>query len=117
MKKAMRDNDYTVQKERLLYQGNVLITTEGFISDCLTSDDIVLLIEGSNTNNSRNIYCYDLNGMLKWQIAPSEQLHFSNYYTSIYFSEHSFLQAYNINGIEVTINKIDGSIIKKELIK
>jgi hypothetical protein len=113
----MRDNNYTVQKERLLYQGNVLITTEGVISDYLASDDIVLLIEGSKSNNSRNIYCYDLNGILKWQIAPLEQLHFNDYYTSIYLSENSSLQAYNISGIEVTIDKIDGSIIKKELIK
>lgn len=113
----MNDNNYIIQKDRLIYQGNVLITTDGPISDYLTLDDIVILTEGSKSNNGRNIYCYDRNGTLKWQIAPSEQLHFNNYYTSIYFSEHLFLQAYNISGIEVTINKIDGSIMKKELIK
>ena len=35
----------------------------------------------------------------------------------IYLSDQNLLQAYNINGIEVTINKQDGSILKNELIK
>lgn len=113
----MKKSNYTIQKNRVLCNDNILIVVDDVIKDYIIMDDIVILVDASKSKSSRNIYCYDFTGKLKWQIAVADRLHCDNYYTSIYLSEQNFLQAYNINGIEVTINKQDGSILKKELIK
>lgn len=114
----MKDNNYTLQDNRMLYNSNILFTAKGLIENyIIVSEGIVVLIDSGRSKDSRNVYCYDFNGALKWQIPPADELHFNNYYTSIYCSENKLLQAYNINGIEVTLNEEDGSIVKKELIK
>ena len=113
----MKESNYTVQKNRVIYNDNTLIVVDDVIKEYIIIDGIVLLLDPSKSKSSRNIYCYDFAGRLKWQIALLDQLHHENYYTSIYLSEQNVLQAYNINGIEITINKQDGSILKKELIK
>ena len=113
----MQKNEFTVQKNILLQDSKILIVAEEVIKDYILGDEIIILVDASKTKNSRNVYCYDFNGKLIWQIAASDQLHFDNYYTSIYLSEQNLLLLYNINGIEATINKWDGSILKKELIK
>ena len=65
----------------------------------------------------RNIYCYNFNGQLKWQVENPDKIYPTNYYTSIYFSDDNKLQAYSKNGVEYTLNEEDGIILKKELIK
>jgi hypothetical protein len=102
----------------MLYKGKALFMTKGFIEKFLIlSKGIVVLTVPIDSKDSQNVFCYNISGGLKWRISPSDQLHVNNYYTSIYFSEKNLLQAYNINGIEVTLNEEDGSILKKELIK
>lgn len=50
-------------------------------------------------------------------IPPADELHFTNYYASIYLSNNNELKAYSKNGFEYTLNERNGCILKKELIK
>jgi hypothetical protein len=59
-----------------------------------------------------------MNGRKKWQIAEPDALHAINYFTSIYISEDkNQLMGYNLNGVDVTINILNGSVLNKELIR
>lgn len=88
------------------------------IQDYVIKNDCIVILEDSiKSKSEQNIYCYSVEGKFRWQIPQPDKLHFDNYYTSIYLSEQGSLQAYNKNGIEVTIDERDGSILHKELIK
>jgi hypothetical protein len=111
-------NRYSIEKNKFVRDGEILITIKDDIKDyVIVNDCIIILADSSKSKNDQNIYCYDVGGELIWQIPPVDKLHFDNYYTSVYLSEQGSLQAYNKNGIEITINKQDGNILQKELIK
>lgn len=114
----MEENSYIVQGDKLLYVNKVLFKAKGLIEKYLVMPNgIVILTDNSNSKEMQNVYYYDFNGELKWQIPSADELHFNNCYTSIYLSRDNELQAYSKNGVEYTLNEKDGSIIKKELIK
>ncbi|MES2649396.1 MAG: hypothetical protein V4717_21130 [Bacteroidota bacterium] len=114
----MNENTFTVNENKLLLNGQVFVILDENIQDFITTDDsIVILVNADISQNDRNVYCYNFDGKLRWRILPLDKLHFQNYYTSVYLSDEDLLQAYNINGVEVTLDKRDGNFIKKELIK
>lgn len=111
-------NNYNILNNKLYYNDKSLITLNYNIQEYLTIDDLIIILEdSSNSKNEQNIYCYSKNGDFRWRIPPLDKLHFDNYYTSIYITEKGALQAYNKNGVEVTIDKQNGNILQKELIK
>jgi hypothetical protein len=113
----MKDSVIHYSNKELFIDGCLFLTAKAKIECCLLDDDLViLLLDGEGFGNDRNIFCYNLNKILKWQIEDPVRLHERNYYTSIYFNG-DILQAYNKNGLEVTINKRSGEILDKELIK
>lgn len=108
----------TVLGNKVLCDGMLLFTANAEIIDFLVLEDLVILLLDSNKLRSdRNIFCYGLDTRIKWQIPPTDKLHVENYYTSLYLSDDRRLKAYNVNGIEVTLDKSNGVIINKELIK
>ena len=114
----MKENSFVIEGNKMLFDGKVFLVFDDIIQDFIISDDsIIVLVDAAKSHNNQNIYCYDFNGKLRWRIPPPDKLHFQNYYTSMYLSEDDFLQAYNINGVEVTVDKQNGNILKKELIK
>ena len=113
-----------MNREKFFIEGNIffednnlLIKTPAKIKNFLViSNLIILLINSDDFKDDRNILCYTLEGKLKWQIEEITKLHFRNYYTSIYLNNNDF-KAYNLNGIEATIDLNTGMILSKELIK
>jgi hypothetical protein len=81
----MEESKYETQGNRMLYENKKLFTAKGLIENyVIISEGIVVLIDSSKSKDSQNVYCYNFNGELKWQIPPADKLHFDNYYTSIY---------------------------------
>jgi hypothetical protein len=112
----MKASELEIKGNRLLLNKDPIIKTDSDIKMYLIIENGIIILTKEEPND-RNVYCYDLHGNLKWQIPEPDKLHYTNSYTSLYFSSTSELQAYNQNGVEVTLNKEDGSVIKKELIK
>ena len=114
----MNNNSFIIQGNKLFHNEKALIVCNAIIQDFIVIDDsIVILVDPNGSQDDQNIYCYQISGKLKWQIPPADKLHHENYYTSVYVSEDASLQAYSINGVEITIDKLNGNILKKELIK
>lgn len=110
--------DLKIQDEKLLQGRHVLITAQGRILDYLILGNvIVILTTADNCDTDQNVFGYDLKGNLKWQIPEPDRLHERNFYTAIYLSSNNDLLAFSQNGVEVTIDYQNGSIIKKELVK
>lgn len=106
-----------VQNEIFL-NNETFIIAEAKVEDCLFFDGaVVVLLNARELKSDQNIVCYSLEREFKWRIPEPSKLHFDNYYTSIYSDDSISLMAYNKNGLEVTIDRLDGSILKSELIK
>lgn len=116
----MIENKINIKGNTLFYNGNQVIEAESDIEKFLVlSDDmelIIILVNATKLRTDRNIFCYDLKSILKWQIPEPDKLHNENYYTSIYLFDGN-LYANNINGIEVSVDKQTGRILSKQLIK
>ena len=111
-------SQYKVNGDKLLFANQTLLKAKGSIENFFILDDvIVILVDGSSLDSDRNIFGFDISGNVKWQIPEPDHLHERNYYTFMYVSESNELQAYSQSGVEVTINKENGNILKKELIK
>lgn len=114
----MKKNDCKIKANLLVCNGRIFITANENIQDyIITNDCVIILVVPNESGDNQNVYCYELNGNLRWKIDPTYLIHDSNYYSSIYLSKIDLLQAYNINGIEVTIDISNGHIINNELIK
>ena len=109
---------YNIKGNCLCHNNSVLLELKENILDFINdADRIYLITDSTASKNSQNVYCSNLNGNLKWIIEAVDPIHHDNYYTSIYLSDAGRLQAFNKNGIEVTIDKHTGRITEKELIK
>lgn len=114
----MEEKNYKIQDDKLLQNEEILLTAPASIKEFLfKGQNIIVLVTSTQIIGDRNIYCYGFNGNLKWQIENPDNIHSTNYYTSIYLSKNNELQAYNKNGVEYTLNEGNGNILKKELIK
>ena len=114
----MTENNFRFEKRNIYYNDKILVQVDNDIQDYLLTDNLlIILTDGEQASNDQNVYCYDLTGDFLWQIEDPDHLHSRNYFTSIYLSNKDELQAYNINGVEYTIKKQTGSILRKELIK
>jgi hypothetical protein len=114
----MQENYYITQDDKLLYNQDVIFAAPASITEFLIiGENIIVLVTGNQITGDRNIYCYEINGNLKWQVENPDNIHSTNYYTSIYLSNDNELQAYSKNGIEYTLNADNGTFLKKELIK
>jgi hypothetical protein len=76
----------------------------------------VVLVEADSRTGDRNVFCFDYNGKMKWQICDPPNLHSSNYFTSIYLRGGE-LFAYSKNGVEIRLDKENGTELEKHLIK
>ena len=114
IKKFHNDNKFFFFNDSLLIEAPALI--KKFL---ILNNFVILLIDPNELKDDKNIFCYSLNGQFEWQIreVPKLPSHTRNYYTSIYVNENNDFQAYNLNGVEITINLSNGEIIKKELIR
>ncbi|WP_157208257.1 hypothetical protein [Mariniflexile maritimum] len=114
----MNNSKFHKYNNNFFINNKLLIEVPALIKNFLIINDlIILLIDSDELKDDKNIICYNLKGKLIWQIGEVSKLHDRNYFTSIYINKNNELQAYNLNGVEVTINIKNGSIIKKELIK
>lgn len=114
----MEKNIFSCNNNQLFLNDKLLLETLAEINECVVlSNSIILLLKGADIDDDRNIFCFEFNGHLNWQIAAPNKIHYRNYYTSIYLSDSGELQAFNKNGFEITIDIKDGKILKKELIK
>jgi hypothetical protein len=114
----MDKNIFHNYNNKILFKDTLLIEAPALINDFLIINNlIVLLLDSGDFIDDKNIFCYSFEGKFKWQIAEMPKLHVRNYFTSIYVNENNDLQAYNKNGVEVTINMNDGTFLKKELIR
>ncbi|HRP37699.1 MAG TPA: hypothetical protein PLS50_07880, partial [Candidatus Dojkabacteria bacterium] len=101
---------FNVTKNMLLCDNKQFLIAEAEIKNFLIiSEDklIILLLDFDHLQSDRNIFCYGFDQKLKWKIPQPDKLHSDNYYTSVYLSD-GVLYAYNINGVEVAINKYNG---------
>ena len=115
----MIEKNFNIIENKLLYNGKQVVTTKSVIEFFLVVSEyelIIVLVNAAKLKSDRNIFCYGFDEELKWQIPEPDKLHNDNYYTSIYLSDGN-LSAYNINGVEVTIDKHNGRILNKQLIK
>ena len=116
----MTNTKYHTDNKLLFSNDSLLIESPALIKNFLIIKNLViLLIDSNELKDDKNIFCYNLNGKFIWQIkeVPILPLHTRNYFTTIYFNEKDGFQAYNLNGVETTINLNNGEIVKKELIK
>jgi hypothetical protein len=114
----MQEKKYIIKDDKLLQNQEVLFTAPALINEFLIKGrNIIVLVSRTQITGDRNVYCYEFNGNLKWQIENPDNIHSTNYYTSIYLSSNNELQAYSKNGVEYTLNEYNGTILKKELIK
>jgi hypothetical protein len=114
----MEGKNYRIKDDKLLENEEVLFTAPASINEVLIKGrNIIVLVTSTQITGDRNVYCYEFNGNLKWQIENPDNIHSTNYYTSIYLSSNNELQAYSKNGVEYTLNECKGTILKKELIK
>jgi len=114
----MEAKNYIIKDDRLLQNEEVLFTAPASIQEVLIIGKyIIVLVTSTQMTGDRNVYCYEFNGNLKWQIENPDKIHSTNYYTSIYLSINNELQAYSKNGVEYTLSVDNGTILKKELIK
>ena len=113
------EKTFSVYKNMLLCDNKQFLVAEADIKNFLIIGEdelIILLVDFDHLQSDRNIFCYGFDRNMKWKIPQPDKLHSANYYTSIYLSDDA-LHAYNINGVEVIINKINGEILDKQLIK
>lgn len=114
----MNNYNFHIHQSQFFIDDVLLIDAPSIIENFLVVDNkIVLLLSNRYLQSDRNIYCFDFEGNQCWIISEVTKLHDKNYFTNIYTNEYGVLMAYNLNGIEVTINLDNGSIIKAELIK
>jgi hypothetical protein len=116
----MIEKKINIKGNALYYNGDQIFVAESDIEKFLVFNNnmefIIVLVDAAKLKTDRNIFCYGLDTKLKWQIPEPDKLHNENYYTSIYLSDGN-LYAYNINGVEVIIDKQTGNILSKQLIK
>jgi hypothetical protein len=61
-----------------------LIAMTDTIEECIWLEDIFLLTDSNRSKRGDNIFCYQKDGTLKWQIESSRPIDFYNYYLSLY---------------------------------
>ncbi len=108
--------------ERILNKyTKVLLRINGEIEKILPIDDkFIILLKPNEHIGNRNVFCYDVDGNLLWQIpfpviVPGHSGHSSDF-TGIYL-RGTELYAYQRSGIEYHLDKISGLILRFELIK
>lgn len=73
------EKQITVEGRKLLYKSHILIETKTDIVKYLVIDHIiVILTAGSNLNTDQNVFGYDLQGNVKWQIGEPSAFHERN---------------------------------------
>ena len=79
--------------------------------------EVVLLDPANDAYSGRNVFLLTLSGEVTWQIEACTRSHGVNHYSAIELKCNDELVAYSPNGIEYSIDKADGSILKRELIR
>lgn len=114
----MNSINYYFSGDKLYQDGCLLLTAPAPIESFLVDETFIIVLVGSSLDTKdRNVYCYGLNGNLLWQVDQPDEIHISNYFTSIYFSSNNELKAFSKNGVEYTLDNENGNILKSELIK
>lgn len=91
---------YTIIEILPIYQANILI----------------ILYNGIEVSDDRNIECYNIDGEFLWKVDAPLAHHERNYYNKIYMIDNE-LVAYNDNGHQNTLDKRNGEVNKSFLIK
>jgi hypothetical protein len=113
----MNTTSTEILNKNFLVSGRLIFTAPGNILKYITdSDRIYVLVDNTHLGSDRNVFSYDMNGSLLWQVDEIDKLHSRNYFTSIYIKSND-LYAYNINGLEAVIDKLTGKILDKTLIR
>lgn len=101
-----------------LYQGNELyITSNGIIQDFLIFNNrVVLLFDPESIGSDRNVFCYDFDKNLIWQVEEPYKIHERNYYNSIYVRDNK-LCIYSDNGFELTVDAQTGVTLDHKFIR
>lgn len=105
-------------KNKSLYRNNELFLTLSTEVEKILElhDSIVILLRYDPNVGNRNIFCYDFEKALKWQVESPVEFHADNYFTSIYLKSNE-LYCYNINGVEYQLDKEAGIFLDSQLIK
>lgn len=104
-------------KDNLLYKNNEqFLTLPSEIKKILVLDNsLVILLDNADIGN-RNVFCYNFNKLLKWQVPAPIEFDHENDFTGIYLSEFE-LYVYNRNGVEYHLDKETGKVLDSQLIK
>ncbi|MBQ2644661.1 hypothetical protein IJG14_03705 [bacterium] len=86
----------------------------------IDNDVIVLLGIPNNDDTLDNIYCYGVNGIIKWQVQPIKEA-FPEMKQVFPFEQMSInndeITATDFYGRRFFINKVNGNLIKKDIVK
>lgn len=109
--------DIRTSDNRILNNGKTIIELPTNVVDVLSINQlIVVLVDKAQTDNDRNIVCYDFNGNFKWQVPEPIKLHSENYFVGIEIRETQ-LYAYSVSGVEYHLDPNTGSVLETQLIK
>ncbi len=113
----MNKTDFLISGKKLFNGKKLILTVKYPINKFLIINDLIVFLFDENFIKNENIFGYGVDGVLKWQVKKIPTIHKENYYTSIYVDIKGDLIGYNFSGIEVTIDKKNGDILYKELIR
>ncbi|WP_423149730.1 hypothetical protein [Rubrolithibacter danxiaensis] len=102
----------------VLDNGQPIYVGQTVMSAIKFNDFVVVLTDPieKEKRNSENVFGYNSNGELLWQIEDLDLFHENHDYTSIYVQDQNFY-LYNRCGIEVKIEPATGIVLSTELIK
>jgi hypothetical protein len=111
------EDDFSFENEVLYKSGQPYLLLPNTIQKLVVlGDSIVILVAYSPIIGNQNVFCYDHNKHVLWQIPPPVEFHDENYFTGLYLT-HDRLYAYNKNGVEYQLDKQTGKILESQLIR
>lgn len=113
---CMRDK-WRFENNAVFKNENLLLNLDAEVLDMIVlHNDIILLLKSNATLKDRNVFCYDTNGSVKWQIPAPISIHKENDFTGIYLRD-SELYAYNRSGVEYNLDIETGRVKASEFIR
>jgi hypothetical protein len=110
-------DDFSFENEVLYKSGKRYLLLPNAIQKLVVlADSIVILVAYSSIVGNQNVFCYDYDKHLLWQIPPPVEFHDENYFTGLYLTNDK-LYAYNKNGVEYHLDKQTGKILDSQLIR
>jgi len=113
----MNNAFFLINGKEIYNDEKLILTVKHHINKFLVIEDLIVILFDENFIENENIFGYGVDGILKWQVKKIPYIHKDNHYTSIYIDNNGDLIGYNFSGIEVTIDKKNGDILYRELIR